>query len=52
MKIEVIAFIALFFLYPGPVVPLLSCSKPAHDEILNKGDDESDSEDEDKPADE
>ena len=48
LKIEVIAFIVLFFLYPGPVIPLRFCSKQSHDEILNKGDDESDSEDEDK----
>ena len=48
LKYEVISFIALFFLYPGPILPLLGCSKQSHDEILNKGDDESDSEDEDK----
>ena len=44
-----IAFIVLFFLYPGPVLPLYFCKKSDHDEILNKGDDDSDSEDEDKP---
>ena len=47
LKTEVIAFIALFFLYPGPVLPLFGCTKESHDEILNKGDDESDSEEED-----
>ena len=50
LKTEVIAFIALFFLYPGPVLPLFGCTKESHDEILNKGDDESDSEEEDWTA--
>ena len=45
LKIEVIAFIVLFFLYLGPILPLRFCSKDSHDAILNKGDD-SDSEDE------
>ena len=45
LKAEVLFFILLFFLYPGPVLPLFGCTKEQHDEILNKGDDESDSED-------
>jgi len=50
LKAEIIGFWVLFFLYPGPILPLRFCSKKSHDEIINKkSDDEgSDSENEEK----
>ena len=40
LKAEIIGFWVLFFLYPGPVLPLRFCSKESHDEIINKKDDD------------
>lgn len=48
LKIEIITFWVLFFLYPGPVLPLRFCSKESHDEIINKKDDDEDGSDEDE----
>ena len=47
LKVEIIAFWVLFFLYPGPILPLRFCSKESHDEILNKKDDGSGSDEDD-----
>ena len=38
LKTEIIAFWILFLLYPGPVLPLIFCTKESHDEILNAED--------------
>lgn len=42
LKVEIIGFWVLFFLYPGPVLPLRFCSKESHDQIINKKDDDDD----------
>ena len=46
LKAEIITFWCLFFLYPGPLLPLRMCSKKSHDELINRNsDDESDEDD-------
>ena len=45
--VEIIGFWVLFFLYPGPIVPLRLCKKESHDDIINKDSDDSDGSDED-----
>ena len=45
LKIEVLAFVVLLILYPGPIVPLAFCNKEDHDEILNKDSDDEDEDD-------
>lgn len=47
LKVEIIAFWVLFFLYPGPVLPLRFCSKESHDSIINKKDDDESGSDDD-----
>ena len=48
LKAEIIAFWVLFFLYPGPILPLRFCSKKSHDDILNADSDEESGSDEDE----
>ena len=43
--VEIIGFWALLFCYPGPLLPLRTCSRESHDEIIYKKDSDSDEED-------
>lgn len=44
IKTEIIGFWVLFFLYPGPILPLrVCCTRKHHEELLNKESDDEDS---------